>query len=85
VPCCSPCNNEKQQKPWEQFLTHKSPERSEDRIKLIWEFVESKSYDPNLNLHEFADNLYEEVGEVAMTLIDLRYKQAQEGIKKLLV
>ena len=55
-------------------MTHKSPERSEDRIKLIWEFVESKSYDPNLNLHEFADNLYEEVGEVAMTLIDLRYK-----------
>jgi hypothetical protein len=35
-------------------------------------------------LHEFADNLYEDVGEVTMTLIKLRYKQAEDGIKKLL-
>jgi hypothetical protein len=84
VPCCSPCNNEKQQKPWEQFLKQKSPESSDERIKRIWEFVESKSYDPNLNLHDFADNLYEDVGEVTMTLIKLRYKQAEDGIKKLL-
>ena len=26
----------------------------------------------------------EDIGEVAMTLINLRYKQAQDGIKKLL-
>jgi len=41
-------------------------------------------YDPNLDLHEYAGNLYEDVGEVSMTLINLRYKQAEEGIKKLL-
>ena len=46
--------------------------------------INRKNYDPSLNLHEYADNLYEDVGQVAMTLLNLRYKQAQDGIKKLL-
>ena len=41
-------------------------------------------YDPNLNLHDYADNLYNDVGEVASTLIMLRYSQAENSIKKLL-
>ena len=84
VPCCSSCNNEKQQKPWLQFIVIKAGEKAAERTKRIQEFVVSKNYDPTLNLHEFADNLYEDIGEVAMTLINLRYKQAQDGIKKLL-
>ena len=52
-----------------------------DRIE---QFVVLKNYDPNLNLHEYADNLYEDIGAVAMTLINLRYKQAEDGIKQLL-
>jgi hypothetical protein len=84
VPCCSPCNNEKQQKPWKEFIKAKAGDLAAQRIKKIEAFVKSKNYDPNLNLHEYADNLYEDVGQVAMTLINLRYKQAQDGIKKLL-
>ena len=84
VPCCSPCNNEKQQKPWQDFLVAKAGEKNESRKSRIEEFVASKNYDPNLDLHGYADNLYEDVGQVAMTLINLRYKQAQDGIKKLL-
>ncbi|MDX8395475.1 MAG: HNH endonuclease [Mariprofundaceae bacterium] len=84
VPCCSPCNNEKQQRPWKEFLNTKAGELASIRQKRIEDFVTLKSYDPNLNLHRYADNLYEDVGQVAMTLIDLRYKQAQDGIKELL-
>lgn len=84
VPCCSPCNNEKQQRSWREFLASKVIIEAPARVKLIEEFVASKNYDPTLNLHEFADNLYEDVGQVAMTLINLRYKQAQDSIKKLL-
>lgn len=84
VPCCSACNNEKQQKPWEEFIVSKAGDKAKERTNRIHEFVASKNYDPTLNLHEFADNLYEDVGQVAMTLINLRYKQAQDGIKKLL-
>jgi hypothetical protein len=84
VPCCQPCNNEKQQKPWLHFLVIKAGSNAPARKQRINDFVTSKNYDPALNLHEFADNLYEDVGQVAMTLINLRYKQAQEGIKNLL-
>ena len=84
VPCCSACNSEKQQKHWRDYLIIKAGELAKVRIKRIDEFVKSKNYDPNLDLHEYADNLYEDVGQVAMTLIDLRYKQAQDGIKRLL-
>ncbi len=84
VPCCSPCNNEKQQKPWREFILLKAGNESQQRIDKIDSFVQLKNYDPNLNLHEFADNLYQDVGQVAMTLINLRYKQARDGIKRLL-
>ena len=75
VPCCKDCNNEKQQKDWREFTKAKAGADARKRIKLIEEFVASKNYDPNLNLHEYADNLYEDVGQVAMTLINLRYKE----------
>lgn len=85
VPCCRDCNNEKQQNDWKKFLTLKAGKNmSKSRQARIKEFVSSTKYDPNLDLHEYADNLYEDVGEVSMTLINLRYKQAEEGIKKLL-
>lgn len=84
VPCCAPCNNEKQQRPWLEFIITKAGKEAAARTQRINEFVASKNYDPTLNLHEYADNLYEDVGQVAMTLINLRYKQAQSGIKKLL-
>ena len=84
VPCCQSCNNEKQQKPWQEFITIKAGSKTVSRQQKIIDFVASKNYDPSLNLHEYADNLYEDVGQVAMTLLNLRYKQAQDGIKKLL-
>jgi len=84
VPCCSDCNNEKQQRPWVDFIKKKAGPFSKERIELINNFVREKRYDPSLNLHDYADNLYEDIGEVAMTLIRLRYKQAEEGIKQLL-
>ena len=84
VPCCRSCNSEKQQQPWQQYLEQRFKLESADRIDRINQFVSFKSYDPSLNLHDIADNLYEDVGEVAMTLINLRYKQAKDGINKLL-
>jgi len=85
VPCCQACNNEKQQKPWGDYLASKAiPEEAEKRSDLINSFVSEMRYDPTLNLHEYADNLYNDVGAVAQTLIDLRYKQAEEAIKQLI-
>lgn len=85
VPCCRDCNNEKQQKPWVEFLASKSSGNEfQLRKDNIENFTQEMNYDPTLDLHEYADNLYQDVGEVAMTLIRLRYKQAKEGIERLL-
>lgn len=84
VPCCQACNNKKQQKPWDEYLKDIAGEDAEIRKQRIEDFVVSKNYDPSLDLHAFADNLYEDVGQVAMTLINLRFKQAKESIEKLL-
>ncbi len=85
VACCQSCNNEMQQTDWRDFLKKKiDGEVLDQRRDCIEQFVALKNYDPNLNLHEYADNLYEDIGAVAMTLINLRYKQAEDGIKQLL-
>ncbi|WP_411994820.1 HNH endonuclease [Agarivorans sp. DSG3-1] len=84
VPCCQSCNNEKQQESWKEFLAVKAGIEKPNKEQRINDFVLLKNYDPSLNLNEFADNLYEDVGQVAMTLINLRYRQAQKGIERLL-
>jgi hypothetical protein len=52
VPCCQACNNEKQQKPWREFLLSKADDpQVEKRSNLIQSFVSDKNYDPELNLY----------------------------------
>ena len=81
VPCCAGCNNAKQQRSWTHFANQKDSANSLARIKKINEFVLDKKYDARLNLHEVAGNLYEDIGEVALTLINLRYIQAKNIIE----
>ena len=85
VPCCKECNNEKQQKEWKEFLRTKSKGNNyKIREKLIKNFVKKMNYQPNLHIDEFANNLYQDVGEVSMTLIGLRLRQAEDVIKNIL-
>ena len=85
VPACKECNNEKQQRNWDEFLRIKvKGELYQKKKQKIDNFVQKWKYNPNLNLHKIADNLYEDVGEVVLTLIKLRYKQAEEEIKKVI-
>jgi hypothetical protein len=85
VPCCKDCNNGKQQKGWLDFLSVKSKGliRNERKSKII-RFRKDKRYNPNLNLTKIASNLYEDVGEVSTTLINLRFDQAKDEITKIL-
>jgi len=83
VPCCSVCNNKKHRHQWRDFLSTVAGDQAELRATRIETFIQSMNYDPSLDLREFAGNLYEDVGQVAMTLIDLRYKQAESAIKEL--
>jgi len=83
--CCKDCNNSKQHSSWSEFLATQAKGKTlEDRQNKILAFVENRQYDPNLQLSDYAGNLYADVGEVAMTLIQLRYKQAEDAITQLL-
>jgi len=81
VPSCRECNAGKHFRPWQDFLEEVAPggERRR-RAARIRAFLTRYNYDPTLNLSSIAKNLYEDVGAVAMTLIDLRYKQAEAAI-----
>jgi hypothetical protein len=85
VPCCRDCNNAKQHADWSDFLATQAVGKTfEERHSKILSFVKNRQYDPNLQLQDYAGHLYEDVGAVAMTLIQLRYKQAEDAITQLL-
>jgi hypothetical protein len=84
VPCCRDCNNKKLNKSWEAFLLATAGSTHyKSRYDKIMRFRIQMKYDPQLDLLRIAGNLYEDIGEVTMTMINLRYKQAEEEIKKL--
>ena len=84
VPCCGKCNSQKHFKRWENYLekicTPIQYSRRESKIKA---FLAKYKYEPNLQLEIIANNLYQDVGAVAMTLIDLRFKQAEAVINQI--
>jgi len=84
VPCCTNCNNERQQRDWKEFLYSKEDsDVRQVRKRKIEKFIKDKKYSPNLHLSDFASNLYNDVGEVAMTLINLRITQAEAAIQRI--
>ena len=70
VPCCKDCNSAKQQSGWSDYLvTQAKGNTFDERRRKIQSFVEARRYDPDLQLGDHAGKLYEDVGEVATTLI----------------
>jgi hypothetical protein len=84
VPSCDTCNANKQHKDWRLFLGDQAPmAKLDERVQKIEAFLAHYHYQPNLELEDIVNNLYEDVGEVAMTLINLRYKQAEKVIQRI--
>lgn len=83
VPSCSACNAEKHQRDWGEFLATKgSSIETKKRETRIRRFLTDHRYSPDVEqLKAIANHLYEDVGAVAMTLIDLRFKQASAVIR----
>lgn len=85
VPACKECNNEKNTSTWEEFLKSKVPDAIlyKKRHGLVISYANKYGYNAQkLNLKSVAGNLYEDVGEVASTLIELRLVQAKELIDR---
>ena len=81
VACCRNCNKEKHYKNWLDFLPVKAGDELCARQNRIEDFVKFYRYSPELGLHTIAQNLYQDVGEVGMTLLRLRFQQAQDVIR----
>ncbi len=85
VPCCRECNKNKHHKNWLDYLKFiSSGNELTNRKRKIQMFVKKYNYKPSLNLKEIANNLYQDVGEVSLKLIHLRYKQAEKIINNIL-
>lgn len=86
VPSCAGCNSKKQHKSWESYLAECCSEELKyeaERKANIIRFMEHYQYEPNLELEDVAYNLYQDVGEVSKTLIDLRLGQAERLLRTL--
>ena len=86
VPSCRDCNATKQHRGWEQHLANCCAGDSvveADRTSKLLQFVDHYGYKPSSQLKGVAGNLYEDVGAVAMTLIDLRFRQAEKLLKSI--
>ncbi len=85
VPSCSDCNRKKHNRDWQTFLEESClEERYFYHVKRIKDFMRHYSYDPDQELKTIADNLYADVGAVAMALIELRFNQAGDVIERCL-
>jgi hypothetical protein len=81
VPACAACNSVKHDREWTDFLEEIcDPKDYLPVMKRIKGFMQRYAYVQSKELGLIAVNLYEDIGAVCMTLIDLRYKQAQELI-----
>lgn len=86
VPCCGACNDEKHHIDWRAYLqTKEQTHELLARVAKVESFVDRFQYRPELaqQLAVVAGHLYEDVGAVAMALVELRIKQAQEVIDKI--
>ncbi len=78
VPSCQKCNKEKHSGDWKLYIkTKKGDAFYKKRATTIRQYQKKFKYNPTINLKDVANNLYEDVGEVSETLIQLRLKQAQ--------
>jgi hypothetical protein len=83
VACCRHCNKQKHYKHWIDYLQLTAAKSFLVRKGRIDEFVNHYRYRPELGLHTIAQNLYQDVGAVGMTLLRLRFEQAQDIIREI--
>lgn len=81
VPACQQCNAEKQGREWHAYLVQRAGPNTAERYECITRFVKEYRYDPDPNdLRSTAEDLYKEVGEIAMTLINVKIERLRRSV-----
>lgn len=81
VPSCQDCNAKKQGREWHAFLISRASVNAAERYQRVKEFVAKYKYNPDYDgLRRVAEDLYTEVGVIAMTLISTKVKRFRETL-----
>jgi hypothetical protein len=80
VPSCSKCNAVKQGRPWHEVVAERAGPAAAERYQRIHEFVKYYDYDPPFDLAKATDDLYAEVGTVAMALIRTKIDRVRDSL-----
>lgn len=80
VPACRDCNAKKQGRDWREFIIERAAAHASERHARVKDYLKTHSYEPALELREVAEELYEEVGDIAMTLIKAKTKRIRKKL-----
>jgi hypothetical protein len=80
VAACQSCNAKKQRQDWRDFIIARAGPKAAERHGRVKAFLEDYAYRPSFDLQEVADELYEEVGSIAMTLIAAKIKRVRDKL-----
>jgi hypothetical protein len=78
VPACQDCNANKHGKEWHAYLVQRAGADASERYERVTQFVKHYGYAPDPgDLRDVAEELYDEVGSISMTLIAAKTKRAR--------
>jgi hypothetical protein len=80
VPACQQCNAAKQRKDWRAFIIEHAGIHAGERHERVKAFLSEYGYQPSFELRKVAEELYEEVGSIAMTLITAKIKRIRDSL-----
>jgi hypothetical protein len=80
VPACQACNAKKQRQDWRDFIIMRAGADAGERHARVRAFLEEFNYKPSFDLRDVAEELYEEVGSIAMTLIATKIKRVRDKL-----
>jgi hypothetical protein len=78
VPACQACNAKKQGSDWRDFIIQRAGIDATERHQRMMVFLAQYRYEPPTHdLRYVAEELYDEVGGIAMALIDAKIKRVK--------
>jgi HNH endonuclease len=80
VPACQDCNSKKHGSDWRAFIIKRSGADAQERYEKVQAFVAKYQYAPESDLRDTAEELYAEVGSIAVTLINEKIKRIRKSL-----
>jgi hypothetical protein len=80
VPACGACNAKKQGSDWRDFIIQRAGTHAAERHTRMRAFLAEYRYAPGHDLRDVAEELYDEVGSIAMTLIEAKIRRTRKKL-----